>query len=320
MNIRKVLSLFLSFVCGAGVVSGCTPKNMNSTSASQQNIKAGDILKMMKKDKSVVISDKHIVGSFKLHEAGEGAKALDVSPSYVDCEIVFVNCVFDDDVIACETVADGRQILYSVFSRNVTFRQCIFQKPVNFHQCQFAGRACFDGSVFKDNVDMGSSSFDGGVSFAKSSFELEVSFQNMAVSSLLSLLRADFRYNVNFQSARINCDGIFIDASFGGFVDLSNSYVCGALNFTNAVFASRVECIGGYFAGNISLNKCKFNDMVTVSKNIVVGNVGLYAAHLAKALVARENRLLSRPDIEDLTYGEGFSMQKSDNVIMNRLF
>lgn len=311
----KRLKKLITLVCSAMLATSCSAMDKHDNG---DTVKSVDILKKIKKEKSVVINGKHISGALNLYEAGEGAKVQDIAPSYIDCEIIFVNCVFEDQVNGSARVKNGEQIVYTIFGRNVTFRQCIFTKDVDFTQCRFDEAVNFDLSTFKSPANMTAIYCPAGASFLKSKFELESSFVSAQFGKLANFVGTEFGYTTSFQSVRMDCDGIFIDAQIGGYFDMSSCKIYGELNFTNVVFASRVECIGTYFAGDVRMNKCRFNDRLTITGCTTLGKLQFYAAHFARRVTLEENTMLVAPLLEDVTKGEEFTLKKSGNILINK--
>lgn len=284
---RQIIPAIIFFMSTVFSI-GCSASEKSSTT----DISASEILKLISKGRPVVIEGKHIKGDLLLYEAGSSAKATQMTPSYIDTEIVFSNCVFEDMVNASATINEGKQIIYSVFRRNVTFSECIFMKKATFDYATFEGASVFDNSVFHEETSFNSVDFRGGVNMNKTTFDLDVVLANATIAHHASFHGTKFGNVADMQYLRINGQAFFADAKFNGYTDASNVNIYGELNLSNARFGGRVECISGFFNGNVRFSSTEFVDLVTLSGCRVIGSINTEQATFGGRVKSDNNTIV----------------------------
>ncbi len=147
MNIRILLTSLASVL----MLSACSCQH---EAQAANDMAASAVTKKMAKGDGISVSSRHITGGLDLTTSGSGLRSTPVSHVSVGGEVVFVNCVFDDDVLSY--VASANQSVSADFSADVTFIGCVFQKGLDLRQSVFRGR--FD---FEKCVVHGAALFDG---------------------------------------------------------------------------------------------------------------------------------------------------------------
>ncbi|MCQ2203948.1 MAG: pentapeptide repeat-containing protein [Bacteroidales bacterium] len=291
MNIKSTIIVVLTLFMSMAAFVNC---NANSNAANSDKIEASDLIKKMQKSKHLTIEGKHIAGELKLHDGGEGARQLELAPSYIDCELTFVNCVFEDNVISTETTKEGTQIVYGDFRRNVTFKGCRFMKDLKLSQSVFEGNFLLEQCVINGVADLTGVHFAGGLSMAKTEMQQEAIMISTIIDVEANFMKSKFDYTCNMQNARINCQGMFVDSRFGGNVDFSGIYAMGKMNFTNAQFSGKTECIGTYIVGTLYMPKCHFVGDVTFEGSTVLGDINLNSATMDGKVNADKNWIMGK--------------------------
>ena len=185
--------------------------------AEKKEMKASEIIKLLKKGKPVQIVNKIILDDL---DFSAGNKPFILNANMLQCEIqsniFFNNCVFMGKVTS--NGIHGKTSVQSCFRNNLVFEGCDFRKEVNFDGAIVFGMINFGRSVFRDDV----------------------SFNNMAVwakDSYFSEMKAEKNFSMIYASIQGNM--FFPDAHFSGNASFQETSVKGKLIFNNSVFAER---------------------------------------------------------------------------------
>ncbi|MDR2037000.1 MAG: pentapeptide repeat-containing protein [Bacteroidales bacterium] len=226
---RLVLLIVSAFIC------------FSCNGADKKEIKASEILKLIKKDKPVHVVNKIIVNDldFTVNSTPFIVNANSLQ-NEISSNIFFSNCIFMGKV-----TANGKQGTLPVstcFRNNLVFTDCDFRGEVDFEKTIVFGMVNFSKSVFGENANFNSMSV-----WSKDSY-----FSEVKAEKSFSMIYASFYGNVYFLDARFEDKASFQESSFKGKLNFNNSIflqgvgfdlmeVCGAAFFNYAVFENNVD-------------------------------------------------------------------------------
>ncbi len=291
----------------------CMCSSCNRTESNSSATKATEVVKSIKNNTTFTLSNKHITGTLDFTLAGNGAIALELSPAYINCEIIFVGCVFEDDVIAFATIGEHKQNVYSSFQRNITFRNCTFSKSLNMQQAEINGHFSFDNCHV-----IGEANFSGlsvnEASITESAFDDNAYFISANFNRRTSFAKTTFTRDAIFQYAHFNNISTFTDAHFGGYTDLSNAYSNALFDLTNARFGGRTTLLNATFIGQLKMAKCLFSDNLSITQCQLLGGINFTNAHLSKIFEFSDNIVASVPDFSTISKGEQCHTEIENNT------
>ncbi len=315
MSLSKYFIALVAMVIGASSFSSCNAGSATDVMTVTDNtVDAAKVLKLIEKEQALVIDGSHIKGSLHFYDAGTGTRVMEQTPSYIDCEIVFVNCVFEDSVSSSGMINNGAQRIYSVFRRNVSFVGCTFLKNANFSFSSFYGRTAFDksvfradlsleGATFRENVIMNGVQAEGNVQMSGAQFGPSSSFVGMKVAG-----------KALFQNSIFEGRTSFVDTQWGGYLNFAGASSAVLLDFSNAVFGSRVAFEGARLC-TLKMSHIQAAENVTLEKCILLGDVSFANSKFDKSLRLLNNRFSSLPNFKGVEKGNNASLVDENNMI-----
>ena len=211
--------------------------------AEQKEMKASEILSLVKKEKSVHVVDKIIIGEV---DFTEGCEPFILSVNMLQCDIMsnifFENCVFMDKVTS--NGKHGKTPVQSRFMRNLLFNGCDFRGEVDFSDATVFGMVSFGRTVFREKAN-----FNNIAVWSKDSY-----FSEMKAEKTFSMVYSYFAGNLNF-----------LDAAFDGNASFQEITVTGKLSFKNSVFKDRAGFDMMTVSGNASFNYARFEKTANFS-------------------------------------------------------
>ena len=185
--------------------------------AEKKEIKASEIIALVKKGKPVHIVDKIITGDV---DFTTGCKPYILNANMLQCKIqsniFFEQCIFTGKVTS--NGKHGKTPVQGCFQCNLVFTGCDFRDEADFSGAAVFGMVNFGRSVFRENVN-----FNHIAVWAKSSF-----FSEMTAEKEFSMVDASFAGSMSF-----------FDAVFNGNASFQETSVKGKLLFNNSVFDER---------------------------------------------------------------------------------
>ena len=312
----KNICLAFIIVAVALFNTACNPPNSGYANDSKDSvIKAEKIIKWLKSGKNVVLKNKTIVGSLDFTNAYAVNKNIQVSSAYVNTELNFINCVFQDSVSAFSTDKDGLNFV-TIFERNVCFLNCEFAKGVNFKQSDFRGRANFDQCQFRGAVSFDGTNFRTGTSFCSSNFHGEVSFVSSVFNGRTNFLKTFFRESLVCQFTRFNDYTMFADSYFYGYTEFSKIHAPCSVDFTNSKFLGRSLFTKSVYIGGLKINKCEFKKGLSIIYNLFVRNLEMFKAQLDGAILYKNNLFVSQPNFSEIQHGDNYKLENANNSII----
>ncbi len=169
-------------------------------SFAANRVNADKIINKINRGENIYYKDTTIIGKFDFTKIkGTDREDINIHRSYVNSGITFINCVFEDNVIAYKK--SGSDYYKVMFQRNVSFRGSTFKKIARFRATQFMGKAIFRDVVFKHNANFRSAQFVGNANFKNSKFNRNAIFNNVQFIGRVSFKDTTFRRNESFDNA-----------------------------------------------------------------------------------------------------------------------
>ena len=187
---------------------------LSCSAASNKEMKASEIVRLLQKGKDVQIVDRIIWDDLDF-SASKNLKVFSLNQLQANVEgnVFFSNCVFMGKV-----TSNGKKEALSVCTR--------FKSNLIFHECDFRGEVDFSGAnVF------------GMVNFSKSVFRENANFDQIAVwskDSYFSEMKAEKDFSMIYAAIKGNL--YFLNAGFDGGASFQEINVDGKLSFNNSVF------------------------------------------------------------------------------------
>ncbi len=248
------------------VVTGCGGNKDASVIPSSGDVTAGQIIGALRSGKRVYLKDRTITGMLDFTTTTQYCGLVGIVPVYVEPEIVFLNCVFEDSVTTFSEHENAQKV-YTVFDKNVVFHDCEFKRGVNFTQADFRGRFDFDISKVHGVAAFDGCNFRNGTSFAMANFNEAVTFVSTVFAARSNFLKSFFRKSAIFQRCRMEDMVMFADSHFYGYTEFIKIVALGDIDFTNTQFAGRTFFKRSVLLGNIKLSNCVFKDSTDFSEN-----------------------------------------------------
>ena len=151
----------------------------------------------------------------------------DTYESTVDVSLEFVNCTFQDDVIAYYHVERDNDTFVAHFEENVVFQNCIFKNKTEFKYSEFEGGADFSGSTFYREANFKYAEFSGTPNFAKANFKGDANFKYAEFPRGADFESAVFEELANFKYTKFTTPLNMKNTSFQGEEDFKYTRVDG---------------------------------------------------------------------------------------------
>lgn len=194
---------------------------------AQQKINSSDIMKDLKSGKTISIKDANIVGVLDFTFMDEKMPDLDrkyrwwkgsdinAITEVIESKLSFVNCTFNDDVLAYFHDDISEYTFEADFERAVVFENCTFKENAMFKYSNFESAVSFKGSdfqeettfkyaEFEDDLDFSNTIFDEEATFKYSKFNNKANFANATFDKDASFKYSNFRDGVTFSNAKFN--------------------------------------------------------------------------------------------------------------------
>lgn len=215
---------------------------------AQKTIYASDIIKDIKKGKTVSISNATIKGDLDFTFMNEALPKLPKRRRWwnsggsntIEKQILnlisFTNCTFTNNVLAYIPHKESGYTFIANFEDKVVFKNCTFKRKAMFKysnfedSADFSGTKFFDDSTFKYAKFNRKSSFkdvlfDEVSTFKYAEFNQFVSFKNATFKETASFKYANFSNGVSFNNSKFNEDLIIKYMNVSGEFDITNMEV-----------------------------------------------------------------------------------------------
>ena len=170
---------------------------------AQQSVSASNIMKDIREGKSISYENVTIVGALdftymaeKLPDLPDNKKwwkngSTNTVEESIDVAISFINCQFEDDVLAYIHDEESGYTFIADFDKEVTFKNCDFKRNAMFKYSDFDDKTSFQGSIFKRETTFKYAEFDEKADFSETYFDDDATFKY-----------AQFDEGANFKDAR----------------------------------------------------------------------------------------------------------------------
>ncbi len=297
MMTRRIYSLAI-LLFALTFASGCNNVKIVPPPAEGGTLTGGQIVEMLKTGGTLQLKDCTIQGVLDFTKSSGVCSLIAVAPAYVEGDIVFSHCVFEDSVTAFAE-RENAQKIYTMFENNVVFQDCEFKRGVNFTQADFRGRFDFDLCRVAGDAAFDGCFFRRGLSFAMANFNGDATFVSMVCNGRANFMKSFFRKSVVFQRCKMEDMAMFADSHFYGYAEFSKMLVFNDFDFTNTLFADRAVFMRSIFFGNIKFANCVFKKTLDFSYNTIAEKPVIINAHLPEGGVsAEENELIQKNTID----------------------
>lgn len=177
----------------------------STASFAQNTIKASDIMDAIKDGKDITYSNATITGILdftfmdeKLEELPtrrrwwRDGKDNEVNETVIS-KVSFINCTFEDDVIAYFHDKRSEYTFTADFEKDVKFENCKFNRNAMFKYSVFERAASFNGSSFNEESTFKYAEFEDKADFGKTFFDEDAMFKY-----------TKFRDGANFNDAKFD--------------------------------------------------------------------------------------------------------------------
>jgi hypothetical protein len=209
--------------------------SLSSYVLSAQTIDAAKISQLAKEGKDLRYENATISGVLDLTPYEEKKSDLpsrswlgnfsNVIENDITGSIVFINCTFEDDVLAYLHDDKSEYTFVANFEKDVVFKNCNFKKGAAFKYSEFDGMADFSGSKIKKEAN-----------FKYAEFNDDSYFTNMKFSNLANFKYAEFDDNISFSGTLFDGEADFKYVEIVNGIDLSNTTFNDFLNIKYAEF------------------------------------------------------------------------------------
>lgn len=210
-------------------------------------VRAEEIIALIDGGQPVDFRDVEIVGKLDFTGVGDRRLVRDgrsfwgflsrnrVYECHVRVPVRFVDCVFQDDVLAYLNDRD-RDVLNAVFYEDVTFSGCRFMGKAHFKYVEFRRNADFANNFYSDEALFKYTEFSGPMDFSRSRFEGEANFKYVKFPDAARFQESVFRREANFKFATVDMDADFRKAEFRGEANFKYTKFFGSAFFTGGSF------------------------------------------------------------------------------------
>lgn len=142
-------------------------------------------------------------------------------------KVRFVNCVFEDDVLAYFHDDRTENTFIANFEREVTFRNCNFNRDALFKYSEFEEAVDFSGSVFARESNFKYAEFEEAANFARCDFDEEGNFKYAEFDQGLDFSNTLFQEDLNLKYSDIRGEFLLEKVDVRGDVDTKYTEVNG---------------------------------------------------------------------------------------------
>ena len=185
---------------------------------AQQTVKANDILNDIKRGKTISYKNVTITGVLDMTYMNEKLSELPTKRRWwknngsnsveetIENKITFINCVFENDVLAYFHDEDSGYTFIANFENDIRFKNCQFKRDAMFKYSDFEGNADFSGSTFKESTTFKYAKFKNRVSFANTVFDESAIFKYSKFKDGVSFNNAHFKEDLNLKYTQVRGD------------------------------------------------------------------------------------------------------------------
>ncbi len=215
---------------------------------AQNSIKASEIIRQLNDGQAVMYKNVEIEGQLdftnlknrRLANTSFGFFNMgnDAYESTVEASLVFVNCTFQDDVVAYNHVDRDGDTFIAHFEMDVVFQNCTFRRKSEFKYSEFEEEADFGGSTFHREANFKYAEFSGSPVFANVNFRDDANFKYAEFPRGVNFESAVFEQLANFKYTKFRTPLNIKNTSFQGEEDFKYTRVDGQ-SFTTYLLNNR---------------------------------------------------------------------------------
>lgn len=258
MTFRIFLSAFLCLLLG------CTPSN------ASEKIAAEKVLEQIKKQKTVFIQNKTIVGvlDFTTLNTFLYPSLPRLNTVEIPVAIYFENCEFVNEIVAYK-FSNGIATR-TVFGKSLTFFSCQFKSQVKLNEMEVKGESNFEkNTFFKEfscegsrffglNVVWNQSVFKNKSDFSRAVFEGKTTWRNVVMEEEANLQHATFKDSFFMADAIFNQTLNFSLATFWKRMSFNHVTTIDFVDFTGASFMGQSDFLNNEPKKNVSFDDAVF--------------------------------------------------------------
>ncbi|OEK06563.1 pentapeptide repeat-containing protein [Roseivirga misakiensis] len=197
---------------------------ISSSVFAQKTVDASEIMKALKDGKDVSYSDVTITGILDFTFMDEKLEDLPTRRRWwrnggsnkveelIESKVSFVNCTFEDDVLAYFHDKRSEYTFTADFADDVKFENCKFQRNAMFKYSVFEKSAIFTGSSFEEESTFKYAEFDREAQFANTFFDEDAIFKYTKFRDGANFNRAKFDRSLDMKYTKVqgdfNIDGL----------------------------------------------------------------------------------------------------------------
>lgn len=230
---------FLTILLLSGTISG---------GFAQKSISASEILKKIDNGESVTYKNVVIEGELDftdLRNQRQTSSSLnffggdnDTYESSVEASISFIDCTFNDDVLAYYHDERGNDTYIAHFEGDVIFQNCNFKRKSEFKYSEFQEKVDFSKTIFNREANFKYAEFSEQPSFASVEFRDDANFKYSEFPYGANFESATFEELANFKYTKFRSPVNFDNTSFEGSEDFKYTRVDGR-SFTTFLLKNR---------------------------------------------------------------------------------
>ncbi|MDR0712739.1 MAG: pentapeptide repeat-containing protein [Bacteroidales bacterium] len=251
----KQLRYAVSVVLIANICLSCT-------GTEKGEIKASEIVRLLKKGKPVQMADKIIIGDLDFTQDGVPVIfSVAALQREVQSNIFFINCIFTGRVTSNRAGGKDKLPVHTCFRNNVIFVSCDFRDEVDFDDAAVFGTVNFSQSVFRENA-----SFNHLAVWAKDSYFSEIAAEKdfsvvyAAFAGNLYCINAKFDGNVSFQETSVKGKLMFDHNTVEGRADFSMMEIDGNAFFHHTQFRKHADFSSSRFLSAADFVQTTFSE------------------------------------------------------------
>lgn len=226
---------------------------LSGTTFAQKTINATDILSDVKKGKAINISNATIKGILDLTYMNEALPNLPKRSKWwnnggsnavekqITNTVSFVNCTFEDDVLAYIPHEDSGYTFIANFENDAIFKDCIFERKAMFKYSEFEGDAIFTGTKFLDDNTFKYAKFERNSSFENTKFDEPATFKYAEFRRFTSFANSIFKESATFKYSKFK-DGVSLNnVKFEDDLNIKYTKVNGEFDIKNMEVAYEID-------------------------------------------------------------------------------
>ena len=233
---------------------------LSLTTTAQTRVNAEEIIKAVKSGKTISYKNAIIVGVLAFTFMDEAIDRLpkrkkwwnynnsNVVKKQIESNISFINCTFEDDVLAYIPDEHSGYTFTANFEDTTIFKNCTFKEKAMFKYSTFERNASFEGSAF-----------NGDSTFKYAKFRKDSSFKNTYFSESSTFKYAKFNRNISFEKAVFKETATFKYAKFNNGVSFNNARFEEDLNLKYTNISGVFDIKGMHVTYSIDTKYTKIN-------------------------------------------------------------